>query len=298
MNERDLIALLRPLTGSGALNLDDDVAIIAVPDGHDLVVSEDMMVEGVHFPAGRIGAGFSERLLRTALSDLAAKGATATGYMLSVAWPKGRDPDRLLDFVTGLANGQSAFVCYLLGGDTTSTNGPLVASATVYGLVRHGMMVRRSGAQPGDQVWHTGQLGLAETGLAIISGKAVALPAEELRAAKEAYLRPQPRFEFGPALRRYASACADISDGILIEASYIAGASQVKLNLRSEALVGAEFGDDYELLFTASPQNERDLKKAAREVGLELTLCGDVVAGEGVAVDGSPVDPTGYSHQL
>jgi thiamine-monophosphate kinase len=298
LNERDFIALLRPLAGPAALNLDDDAAILTPPPGQDLIVSKDTMVEGVHFPKGRIGGGFSERLLRTALSDLAAKGARPIGYMLSVAWPTGRDPKWMSGFVRGLHDAQESFDCPLIGGDTTSTDGPLVASATVFGLVPNGEMVRRSGAKPGDDVWFTGTLGLAEIGLAIVSGQAVDLSPSERLAAEEAYLRPEPRFAFRKILRRYATAAADISDGLLSEAGHIATASDVQIDLIAEATKNAGFGDDYELLFTASASNREGVVEGANAIGLPLTLCGHVLEGVGVTVEGNVVKPDGYRHRF
>lgn len=302
MNERDFIALLRPLAGPAGLNLDDDAAILTPPAGQDLILSTDTMVEGVHFPAGRIGGGFSERLLRTALSDLAAKGARPIGYMLSVAWPQGRDPKWLNGFVRGLHDAQESFDCPLVGGDTTSTTGPLVASATVFGLVPKGEMVRRSGAKPGDDVWYTGVLGRAEIGLAIVTGKISGLVAElspiEQLAAEDAYLRPEPRFAFRKILRHYASAAADISDGLLSEAGHIAQASGVQIDLIGATTKSAAFGDDYELLFTSAVENRDALQDGAAALGLPLTRCGTVLNGVGVSVDGNTVDSGGFRHQF
>lgn len=302
MNERDFIALLRPLAGPAGLNLDDDAAILTPPPGQDLILSKDTMVEGVHFPLGRIGGGFSERLLRTALSDLAAKGARPIGYMLSVAWPKGRDPKWVNGFVRGLHDAQESFDCPLIGGDTTSTTGPLVASATVFGLVPSGEMVRRSGAKPGDDVWFTGVLGRAEIGLAIVTGKvsepvAKLSPIDQL-AAEDAYLRPEPRFAFRKILRRYASAAADISDGLLSEAGHIAQASRVQIDLNGETTKNTAFGDDYELLFTSAAVNRDAVRDGAAAMGLPLTRCGTVLEGVGVSVDGETVDNDGYRHQF
>lgn len=298
MNERDFIALLRPLAGPAGLNLDDDAAILSPPIGKDLILSKDTMVEGVHFPKGRIGGGFSERLLRTALSDLAAKGARPIGYMLSVAWPMGRDPKWLTGFVRGLHDAQESFDCPLMGGDTTSTEGPLVASATVFGLVPMGEMVRRSGAKPGDDVWFTGKLGLAEVGLAVVTGQTTNMDPSERLAAEEAYLRPEPRFAFRKVLRRYATAAADISDGLLSEAGHIAAASGVKIDLTTETTRNASFGDDYELLFTASAENREDIFQGAKAIGLPVTLCGHVLKGIGVSVDGKVIEASGYRHSF
>lgn len=256
------------------------------------------MVEGVHFPKGRIGGGFSERLLRTALSDLAAKGARPIGYMLSVAWPIGHDPKWINGFVRGLHDAQQSFDCPLIGGDTTSTDGPLVASITVFGVVPTGEMVRRSGAKPGDDVWFTGVLGLAETGLAVVTGQTLELTPSERFAAEEAYLRPEPRFAFRKSLRRYATAAADISDGLLSEAGHIARASGVQIDLTADSTKNASFGDDYELLFTAPSADRSRIIAAAEKIGLPLTLCGCVSIGEGVTVGGRAVKADGYRHRF
>ena len=298
MNESDLISLLRPLAGPSALNLDDDAAILTPSVGQDIVLSKDTMVEGVHFPAGRIGGGFSERLLRTALSDLAAKGARPIGYMLSVAWPKEREDVWLSGFVRGLRDAQASFDCPLIGGDTVSTGGPLIATATVFGVVPQGKAVLRSGANVGDDIWFTGRLGLAEIGLAVVSGDPEALSHPDALDAEEAYLRPIPRFEFRKVLRQYATASADISDGILKDGSHIAKASDVGLDFIGDSVRHATFGDDYELLFTASPDSRDALLNEATALGVPLTLCGQVNKGSGVTVDGKPVPTTGYTHKL
>ena len=298
MNEADFIALLRPLAGPEGLHLEDDAAILSAPEGQDLVLSKDTMVEGVHFPDGRIGGGFSERLLLTALSDLAAKGARPIGYMLSVAWPEGRDGLWLKGFVQGLHDAQSSYDCPLLGGDTVSTTGPMVASVTVIGVVPSGQAVLRSGAMVGEDVWFTGRLGLAEQGLAVVLGQDPAALSGDWHEAEDAYLRPKPRFEFRKALRRYATACADISDGIMIDAAHIAKASHVRIDLFSSAVTGATFGDDYELLFTATEDHRTALKDEAKKIGLPLTLCGKVLEGAGISVDGNVTKPDGYQHRL
>lgn len=298
MDEFDFIELLRPLAGKGALELRDDAALLDVSPDKELVLSKDTMVEGVHFPKGRIGGGFSERLLRTALSDLAAKGARPIGYMLSVAWPKDGDPKWMGGFVKGLSDAQAAFDCPLLGGDTTSTDGPLVASVTVFGDVPKDGAVLRSGARAGDDVWFTGHLGLAKKGLALQMGEVLDLSPDELLACEEAYLRPKPRFLYRKTLRAYASAAADISDGLVSEAGHIARASGVALHIDAKHVKAGSFGDDYELLFTASPDHKDALLKGAAKVNLPLTLCGAVKVGEGVWVGENPANPKGYRHKF
>lgn len=276
----------------------DDAALLDVPAGKQLVISTDTMVEGVHFPAGRIGGGFSERLLRTALSDLAAKGARPIAYSLNVSWPTGRDARWLDGFVAGLRDAQSAFDCPLIGGDTTGGTATLVASATVYGLVPQGKMVTRSGARIGDRVYHTGELGLAEIGLAVVTDRPIEVDGAMRLRAEEAYLRPEPRFVLRKVLRQYATACADISDGIVSEAGHIAAASGVAMDLRSDVTTGASFGDDYEFLFCIAAEDEAAMIEAAKQLGVAVTLAGEVRAGQGITIDGTPASPAGYRHRL
>ena len=298
MNETDLIDRLRPLAGPGGLDLRDDAALLTVAPGQQLVMSTDTMVEGVHFPRGRIGGGFSERLLRTALSDLAAKAARPVGYTLNVTWPRDRDARWLDGFVRGLSDAQSAFDCPLLGGDTTSSDGPLVASANVFGVVPEGCMVLRSGACAGDLLIHSGVLGRAEQGLRIVQGDTVDLSPEEFRLCEEAYLRPEPRFSLRRLLRDHATAAADISDGLLSEAGHIARASGVRIDVDARAARGASFGDDYEILFTAPEAGWAEMQTMAHAVGIPLAVCGRVSAGEGVWVDGAPAQGAGFRHEL
>ncbi|MDB2439853.1 thiamine-phosphate kinase, partial [Hellea sp.] len=150
MDEFGFIAThLAPLAGPGGLGLKDDAAILKPSAGKDLILTKDTMVEGVHFPKGHYGGDTAEKLLRVNLSDLAAKGANPLGYMLSIAWPKSIDDRYFKGFAAGLRDVQDAYDFKLLGGDTTSIDGPMVVTATLIGDVPEGQMVTRSGAKPG-----------------------------------------------------------------------------------------------------------------------------------------------------
>src|SRR5580658_2015206 len=147
-DEFDWIAALRPLAlgQHAALGLMDDAAVLPARPGFDLVISEDAMVEGVHFLEGEQADIVARRLLRTALSDLAAKAAEPFGYTLTVAWPPARTWDDRLAFIRGLQEDGWLYDVSLLGGDTVSTTGPLVVSATVFGWSPAERVVPRSGA--------------------------------------------------------------------------------------------------------------------------------------------------------
>ena len=160
----------RPLAGPGALDLSDDAALLTPPPGRDLVLTADAMVGGVHFlpddPPDLVG----RKLLRVNLSDLAAKGATPLGYLMTVSTPRDTPEAWFAGFAAGLAQDQAEFGVTLLGGDTTSTPGPISLSLTIIGHVAPGMAVHRFGAQDGDGIWVTGTIGDGALGLAVATG--------------------------------------------------------------------------------------------------------------------------------
>src|SRR5271157_4017004 len=161
----------RPLAGPGALDLTDDAALLVPPAGRDLVLTVDAMVAGVHFLPGDPPDLVGRKLLRVNLSDLAAKGATPLGYLMTVSAPRTTPEAWFADFATGLAQDQVEFAVTLLGGDTTSTPGPISLSLTAVGHVAPGCMLRRTGARAGDDIWVTGTIGDAALGLAVAQGR-------------------------------------------------------------------------------------------------------------------------------
>ncbi len=299
-DELDWIAALRPLAASApALGLLDDAAVLPSRPGFDLVISEDAMVEGVHFLPGEAADIVARRLLRTNLSDLAAKAAEPFGYTLMTAWPAARDWSHQQAFIAGLAEDGERFGVTLLGGDTVSTPGPLTVSATVFGWVPTGRMVRRSGATPGAALVVFGEIGAGFLGLRAARGE-LADPDGALAAA---YRLPEPRLQLRLALRAHAGAAADVSDGLIVDALHIAEASgcAVTVNLermptpsgaaawlsrqpdRGEALLAlAAGGDDYAVV-CAAPDHAA-LLAAAAEFGDEGAIVGRFEAGRGVTV--------------
>ena len=171
-SEFDLIGRhFRPLAGPGALDLEDDAAVLMPPPGRDLVMAADAMVAGVHYLPDDPADGVARKLLRVNLSDLAAMGAEPLGYLLTVSAPSGTPDAWFAGFAAGLAADQAEFGIFLLGGDTTSTPGPITLSLTIVGHVAPGMAIRRRGAQPGDEVWVTGTIGDGALGLAVSLGR-------------------------------------------------------------------------------------------------------------------------------
>ncbi|MGA0608510.1 thiamine-phosphate kinase [Phenylobacterium sp. VNQ135] len=290
----EIARLFRPLTQGypGAFQLKDDAAAIPQRAGHDLVVTKDAVVEGVHFPVAEAPDLVARKLVRANLSDLAAKAAEPFGCLLAVAWSTGfstRDRER---FVQGLASDLEHYKVALLGGDTVATPGPFTASLTAFGWVPEGRMVRRAGARPGDKLLVSGTIGDATLGLAAVKGEI----ADADGALVYRYRLPEPRLDLRRALREKATAAADVSDGLVADAGHIAEASEVGVRLDLDALplsraaaswlerqgdvAGALVrlatgGDDYEVVCTMPAA----LKKPAG-----FTVIGEVVEGEGVEV--------------
>ena len=297
MGEFELIdRLLKPLAAGypGALGLEDDAALVRIPAGQDLVVAKDAIVAGVHFLAEDPADLVAGKLLRVNLSDLAAMGAAPLGYLTVLARPRNLAEGWLKRFAAGLAADQERFGCHLLGGDTVSTPGPLTLTLTILGTAPQGQALRRSGAEPGDQVWVSGTLGDAALGLRVLRG--LALPEDEALQLVDRYRTPQPRLALGRALLGIATAAMDVSDGLLADLGHIAKASGVAAVVEVEALPLSDAGrgvpgaleaaltggDDYELLFTAPPAAEDRLKALSCELALRLTRIGRIEPGTGV----------------
>src|SRR6478736_5269291 len=242
--EDSLIArYFRPLaTDPGAFGLDDDAAALK-PDGNDVVVTVDAIVEGVHFLPDDPPDTVARKALRVNLSDLAAKGAVPAGFVLTLAL---RSPDEawLKPFAAALGEDARRFGCPLLGGDTVSTPGPLMISITAFGRVPPGKMVHRNGARPGDRVMVTGTIGDAALGLAVLRGGKIHAAMTDTAAREilvERYRVPQPRVALAEIVRRYASAAMDVSDGLAGDLTKLCGVSGVSavIDLVSVPLSGA-----------------------------------------------------------
>ena len=292
-------------------------------DGQDIVVNTDAIVEGVHFlpddPADKI----ARKALRVNLSDLAAKGATPAGFVLTLAL---RDTDHawLAEFARGLGEDAIAFGCPLLGGDTVSTPGPLMISITAFGRVPAGKMVRRFGAAVRDRVVVSGTIGDAALGLAVLKGGAVAqaladdAPSRDVLVSR--YRIPQPRHALAQAVREYASASMDVSDGLAGDLAKLCGVSGVSADIDAAAIplsntakdlldrgiVGVEAivsgGDDYEILCAVPEASFEAFVTAAKQAGVSVTSIGTVTAGDAAPrfldTQGKPIalSRLSYSH--
>jgi len=313
--EFELIArhFTRPAPGA-VLGVGDDCALLAPTPGMELAVTSDMLLEGRHFSPQDGPAGVGHKSLAVNLSDLAAMGATPRWATLSIALPAANEA-WLTAFSRGFFRLAEMHGIELVGGDTT--RGALTIAITAIGEVPPGQALRRSGARAGDDVWVSGHLGAAALALAYRQGR---LFMEQIDAAKvlPALYLPTPRVALGIALRGIAHSAIDVSDGLLADLGHILEASAVGAELdfaavpipdvaraylhepvaRDCVLAG---GDDYELCFTAAPEQREAVLAAGVAGGVSVTRIGTITQASGLVVrgaDGQPlqIEKTGYDH--
>ena len=304
---------LAPVRPEIALGIGDDAAILRIPEGKDLVTATDVLVAGTHFPAGAKAELIANRALAVNLSDLAAMGAEPLCFTLALSLPQslpGADPDWLRDFSRGLAGLAREFRCPLVGGDLS--RGPLQIAIQVQGLCESGRELRRSGAKPGQHLFLTGYVGDGALGLASLGIEAPGialntspedLPADCRGHFHNAFFRPRPRIGFATAAASLITSAIDVSDGLLGDAGHLASASGVGIVINPQSLpfspaarccageqsrlaAALRGGDDYELCFTAEPENAAGLGEIAAAMNLPLTQIGEVVPGEGIKCAG------------
>ena len=292
-SELDFIASLREIASDpAARGLSDDAAVLEL-GGMRLVLTHDMIVEGVHFLSSDPPEDVAWKLVAVNLSDLAGKGARPVGLLMG--YTLGED-EWNARFARGFAEAAAAFGAPLLGGDTVSV---LPGERRSFGLTAigrsDGPVPSRAGAKAGDTLWVSGTIGDAGAGLRIATGE---IEGAEALAAR--YRRPQPRLGLGQALTPYVGAMMDVSDGLLIDAARMAAASGVAFDIAIEriplspafvascgdgrrAIIDAAIaGDDYELLFTIPEDRAGELLELVEDQDIKLTMIGKVVQGAGL----------------
>jgi len=288
---------------STRLGIGDDCALMSIPEGFELAITTDTMVENVHFFAGADPELLGHKLLAVNLSDLAAMGAKPVSVTLALTLPK-VDETWLTAFAKGLLSLAERYSVDLIGGDTTS--GPLTLTVQAMGLVPKGRALRRSAARPGDFIYLTGCLGDAGLGLKIKQGYSCA----DSKAALTRFNQPEPQIEAGQALIGIANACIDLSDGLSGDLGHILEQSRVGACLDWDALplskavlayindtgdwpMPLTAGDDYELCFTVSPEQAAQLTIAATKIGV-------IEAQPGLRLNKSgtikPLEVKGFEH--
>lgn len=304
--ERELIARIRRAarTRNAAVRvgIGDDCAVLRPPGGHELLVTTDFSLEGVHFrrpwhPPESAG----HRCLARGLSDIAAMGGHPLAAFLSLALPADlpqRWADRFLDGLLALAD---EFSVVLAGGDVAQSPAGVLADIVVTGSAPQGKAILRSGARPGDLIYVSGDLGTSVTAL------------DELRSGKKLQPRsrprhfyPLPRIEIGEALRGKASAMIDTSDGLSTDLAHICDESSAGAVVYPHELPRARGttleaalhgGEDYELLFTAPA----GCRIPAFLGGVRISRIGEIVRGHGVflldeAGRRTRLEPRGWEH--
>ncbi|WP_132249435.1 thiamine-phosphate kinase [Methylobacterium segetis] len=293
-----------PLAGEGADGLRDDAASLTPRPGHDLVLTADALVAGIHYFPEDPPASIARKALGVNLSDLAAKGAQPRAYLLQLGLPDDWTEAWLAGFSAGLAEAAAAFGCALLGGDTVRSPGAAFIGVTALGEVPAGRMVRRQAARIGDRVCVSGTIGDAALGLALrlrpAAAWAAGLDADERGHLLDRYLHPRPRLPLAPLLRRYASAAMDVSDGLAGDLAKMMGGGEgrraeiavpsVPLSAAARAAIAGDAalldtaltgGDDYEILCTVPPEATEAFRAEAAAAGVPVAVIGEVVAGEG-----------------
>lgn len=275
------------------LGIGDDAAILRVPAGHDLVVTSDTLVSGVHFPAQTAPTDIGWKALAVNLSDLAAMAATPAWCTLALTLPDAdADADWVDAFLDGFLELAERHDVALVGGDTT--RGPLSITVTAHGFVPEGQALRRDGAHAGDEVWVTGSIGDAAGALA--QWRARGPSSAKLRHRLD---RPTPRIAVGLALRGIATAGIDLSDGLAADLGHVLAASSVGARIDLGRLptsrpladhfeqaqrwpLQLSGGDDYELCFTAPASAAFAIEQALAACDVTGTVVGQLVAEPGL----------------
>ncbi len=304
-SEEALIArYFAPIAGEGADGLRDDAARLMPSPGHDLVLTADAVVAGIHYFPDDPPDSIAVKALGVNLSDLAAKGASPRGFLMTLALAPDWSEDWLAAFARGLGEMAVRHGCPLLGGDTVKAGGATLIGVTALGEVPAGAMVRRQTASSGDRICVSGTIGDAALGLRLRLDPAFASSLDEAARAALAdrYLRPRPRLALAPVLRRFASAAMDVSDGLAGDLAKMLKGTGLTATVESAAVplspaagravadrpdlldVALTGGDDYEILCTVPPDRLDAFQAAAAEVGVPVHAIGSVAVGEGAPI--------------
>lgn len=297
------------------IGIGDDCAVTNVPSNQQLAVTTDTLVAGVHFLNDAPAKSVAYKTVAVNLSDLAAMGAEPAWISLSLSLPE-VDETWLSEFVDGLYELTQYYSVQLIGGDTVK--GPMAMTITAQGFIPPGSELTRSTARPGDWVYVTGTLGDAGAGLDILQGN-LQVPDESRDVLINRHYYPTPRVAVGTALRRIASSCIDVSDGLISDLGHILKASGCGANVHvdrlplSRALTSAvdkdkaieyalSAGDDYELIYTVSEEQRGSLETSLACTNVKATCIGQLTGHTGqlsLLKDSQPFKPErqhGYEH--
>lgn len=324
--EFDIIArYFAPLASdTAALGLKDDAAVLTVTAGHELVVTCDTIIEGVHFLKDDPPESVGHKALAVNLSDLTAKGARAYVYVLSIALPENISGEWLEGFAAGLKDLQGYSGISLIGGDTTASAGPLTITITALGLVTHQHAVMRLGAKPKDRLYLSGTIGDAYLGLRLRREPALAatwgLSEDDVEYLVDRYRRPVPNTELALLIRNFGQAAVDVSDGLVGDIAKLCGVSHVGAEIETARVpfsaaaqkalarepnllpVLITAGDDYGIVVAVSATSAADFESEIKAKEASFRAIGTIVeGGKGLRVldgDGHPMElkHKGFSH--
>lgn len=311
-----------PLAAPGSFGLKDDAALLRVPEGGELVVTQDAILEGIHFLDTDPMDTIAHKALAVNASDCAAKGARPFAYSLALGLPDRLTEPEIAAFAEGLKRAQALFGVELTGGDTYRSPDRLAVSVSMFGTVRTGQYKSRMGAQVGDVIAVSNTIGEGALGLQVALGQ-LASSRDDLLL--KAYQTPRPPVELAGAIQEFASASMDISDGLLGDCVKLLGASGVAGTVERDSIPLSEYvaaladekiwnailsgGDDYQVLFTV-PANrwrlcqQRVSTLAETTDGLkhQITPIGKVITGVSGALSltvggvSQGVETTAYTH--
>ncbi|NPC91669.1 thiamine-phosphate kinase [Bacillus sp. WMMC1349] len=322
MDEFELIERITPSSISHRevkIGIGDDAAVYESKAGYEEVVCVDTMVDGVHFLSSHSSpADIGYKALAVNISDIAAMGGYPKFYLVSLAIPSDWNEAAIEIMYEEMNKLAKLYKMDLIGGDTVSTNGPLVITVTVIGEIKKGRVCLRSHAQPGDVVFVTGELGSSAAGLALllekISTKDDGLPQYFI----ERHKRPRPQIEAGLICSHYERvALNDISDGLANELNEIAVASRVSIDIYQNMIpkhadlhkLHTEWekfllfgGEDFELVGTISSQEWERFAKECADHQVSVTQIGHVSQESDTKVfllngqNRVPLEKKGYQH--
>lgn len=318
LSEADIISFFTRPYSDVVLGSGDDSALIKPAAGMEVVVSTDMLVSGQHFFADTDPVKLGHKSLAVNLSDMAAMGAKPRWATLALALPVShvaKNGKWIKLFASGFFKLADLHRVALIGGDVT--RGSLTICVQIIGEVPEGSALRRSGAQPGDDIWISGKLG--DAALAVLhEQKQIRLDSEELAECLNSLLLPVARVDLGQRLIGLANSAIDISDGLLSDLGHILECSNVAATINLKKINCSEIlkkylyrpeaincvlagGDDYELCFTVSKKKRSQINVISQETGIPLTLIGEISTGKGLTVFDAMKKPMtletkGYDH--
>lgn len=303
---------------SVVLGIGDDAAIVQPAQDQQLLIAIDTLNCGVHFSEQCSPADIGYKALAVNLSDIAAMGGEPLWFTLALSLPES-DPQWLAEFCSGMRELLQQYPVSLIGGDTT--RGPLSITIQIAGQVPATAALRRDQLSIGDDLYITGNPGEAAAGLALSD---TVIVNEQQRQLLQRLHRPEPRVALGQALRGIAHACIDVSDGLSADLSHMLNASAEHQAQPTGACLFAESlpvsaalqdtvssitqqreyilhgGDDYELCFSAAPEQKQVIEALAMQYGLAITCIGQVIAEPGLFLQENqqrqPITPAGFDH--